>query len=93
MRLVERLQTWMFSLVQLVVSQDSFNSFLVIFFYMTQSDRLFSRHQGVWKLYLCGVIGRTWCQTHTRRKSELCVHEMSLWNRNGSKTGRKAFYW
>lgn len=41
--------------------------------------------------YICGVMGKTWC--HTRRKSELCVHEMSLWNRNRSKTGRKAFYW
>lgn len=37
----------------------------------------------------CGVKGKTWC--HTRHKSELCLREMSLWNRNDQKQEEKYF--
>lgn len=40
-------------------------------------------------LDLCGVKGKTWC--HTRHKSELCLREMSLWNRDDQKQEEKYF--
>lgn len=40
-------------------------------------------------LVICGVKGKTWC--HTRHKSELCLREMSLWNRNDQKQEEKYF--
>lgn len=57
---------------------------------MPQRARLCSRHLGGVNIFVtCGVKGKTWC--HTRHKSELCLREMSLWNRNDQKQEEKYF--
>jgi len=40
-------------------------------------------------LVICGFKDKTWC--HTRHKSELCLREMSLWNRDDQKQEEKYF--